>query len=100
MRVLAIGIPISLFTIFCTLEYAVNRGCYSSEQNFYERKDALCYGTGRITQVTIGDRELEIDRFMVLSKNKVVIHTKDGGDFVGSYANGTFIVKWLDDLVY
>ncbi|MBS9442504.1 hypothetical protein [Photorhabdus heterorhabditis] len=100
MRGTSIAIPIILVSAFFIMENSISKGCYSNEQNFYERKGALCYGTDRITQVTTGDRGLEIDRFIVLSKNKVVIHTKDGGDFVGSYANGTFIVKWLDDLVY
>ncbi|OTA14307.1 hypothetical protein Xvie_03826 [Xenorhabdus vietnamensis] len=100
MRVLSIAIPIILVSVFFVMKDAVSQGCYSDEQNFYEKGGTLCYGTGRITQVTIDDNDFEIERFMVLSKNKVVIHTKDDGDFVGTYSDGIFIVKWLDDLTY
>ncbi len=100
MRVLAIGIPISLFAVFCTLEYAVNRGCYSSEQNFYERKGALCYGTDRITQITQGDtRAYPITKFLILSDNKAVVHTENGGDYAIAYSKGRFIIRPFSDLV-
>ncbi|RAW91624.1 hypothetical protein CKY04_23970 [Photorhabdus sp. S8-52] len=100
MRVLSIVIPITLVSAFFIMENAVSKGCYSNEQNFYKRKDALCYGTDRITQITQGDtRAYSITKFLVLSDNKAVVHTENGGDYAIAYSKGRFIIRPFGDLV-
>ncbi|MDB6374461.1 hypothetical protein [Photorhabdus bodei] len=100
MRGLSIAIPIILVSAFFIMENSISKGCYSNEQNFYERKGALCYGTDKITQITQGDaRAYQITKFLVLSDNKAVVHTENGGDYAIAYSKGRFIIRPFGELV-